>query len=420
MPIDDPRFGKFQRCPNNPVQDDQEMHARLRRFGNLQAYQDRSFETFQTNLHGRRYNQLALGSLRAAKSAAQAFAEKPHGWLVFEGMFGCGKTHLAVAIANWRLENYGERVLFITTPDLLDLLRSTFDDSAGTSFDSYFERIRSAQLLVLDDLGVENSSNWAQEKLFQLLNHRHVAALPTVITSNKPVADMDPRLGSRLLDRSLVKRITIQAPDYRKMSRSRAYGGAHGGARQSERFDLRLYEDMRFETFSTESAFADDARNLRRALKAAMEWTANPEGWLHFIGGYGTGKTHLAAAIAYDLHERGQEVIFMTVPNLLDFLRLSFNPRLDARFDTRFHEIVDVPFLALDDLSWASATPWAKEKLFQIIDTRYLARLPTVFTSAETLEESDERLATRLADRRVCTVFALTAPSYVMRMKKPR
>ena len=46
--------------------------------------------------------------------------------------------------------------------------------------------------------------------------------------------------------------------------------------------------------------------------------------------------------------------------------------------------------------------------------------MPTVFTSSETVEETDERLATRLADRRVCTIFALEARSYVKRMKNLR
>ena len=172
--------------------------------------------------------------------------------------------------------------------------------------------------------------------------------------------------------------------------------------------------------FSTDSYFAEEASNLKRALKAAVEWAENPEGWMYIMGEYGSGKTHLAAAIAYDLYERGHDVMFWAVSDLLDFLRLSFAPRSEERFDKRFHEIVNVPFLVLDDLRLASATPWAKEKLFQIIEYRYLSRMPTVFTSSETIEETDERLATRLADRRVCTIFALEARSYVKRMKNLR
>ncbi|MDE2952417.1 MAG: ATP-binding protein [Chloroflexota bacterium] len=412
VPLDDPRFGKFQRCPNNPVQEDQWLQERLRRYGNLKAYKGKTFESFQTDLSGSSYSQNVVTSLEKAKRAAQLFADNPNGWIVFEGRFGCGKTHLAVAIANWRLEKYGERVLFITAPDLLDVLRSTFDPNSQSTFDDYFDEIRKSYLLVLDDLGVENRSDWAKEKLFQLLNHRHVEALPTVFTSNIAADDLDPHLSSRIMERDFVTHVKIQAPDFRRASRK--------AARDSDIFNMHLYQHMRFETFSTDSGFADEVDNLKNALQMAVEWSENPERWLFIMGEYGSGKTHLAAAIAYDLHERGHDVMFRTVPDLLDFLRLSFNPRSDARFDKRFHEIVNVPFLVLDDLRLASATPWAKEKLFQIIDYRYLSRMPTVITSSETIEETDERLATRLLDRRVCRPFALRARSYVKRMKNRR
>ena len=410
VPLDDPRFGKFQRCPNNPIQDDREMQARLRRFGNLEAYKDKTFEKFQTDLTGTSYTQNVVSSLNNAKHSAQLFADNPKGWIVYEGRYGCGKTHLAVAIANWRLEKYGERVLFITVPDLLDLLRSTFDPSVQSSFDTYFDRIRNSAFLVLDDLGVEKPSDWAKEKLFQLLNHRHVEALPTVITTNRPIDDLDPRLGSRIKERPLVKHIKIHAPDYRKTYRTQS--------NENDIFNMHLYQEMRFDKFSTRSDDRNESASLMKAKEAAKQWSANPEGWLYIMGEYGSGKTHLAAAIAYDLHERGHDVMFTTVPDLLDYLRVSFDPRTDARFYKRFHEIVNVPYLVLDDLRLASATPWAKEKLFQIIDYRYLSRMPTVITSSETVEETDKRLATRLLDRRLCKIFALEARSYVKRMKK--
>ena len=78
-----------------------------------------------------------------------------------------------------------------------------------------FDRLRNAPLLILDDLGVENPSAWAQEKLFQLLNHRYSHMLPTVITTNADLDMLDPRIRSRLLDDTIIHRIRISAPDYR-------------------------------------------------------------------------------------------------------------------------------------------------------------------------------------------------------------
>lgn len=406
----DPRYGKFQRCPNHPVGLDQQLQSRLRRYGNLQAYGSKTFESFRTDSLGGSYTENVAASLKAAKRSGQSFAEQPRGWMVFEGQYGCGKTHLAVAIANQRMEQFGEQVIFITAPDLLDLLRTTFNPNVEISFDTYFEQIRNIPLLVLDDLGVEKPSPWANEKLFQLLNHRHVEELPTVITTNTAVEDLDPRLSSRMMQSRLVNRIRISAPDYRRTSNLQVDGVGL--------FNMFLYKEMRFQTFDTDSRIRQEAENLANALNRAREWAENPDGWLYLMGEYGSGKTHLAAAIAYDAYERGLEVMFTTVPDLLDYLRLAFDPRVNARFDKRFHEIINVQVLILDDLRLASATPWAKEKLFQIIDYRYLSRSPTVITSSETMEETDERLATRLMDRRICYPFALQVRSFVKRVKQ--
>jgi len=413
VPIGDPRFGKFQRCPNHPVEDDRDMHERLRRFGNLDAYRDKTFDSFGIDHLGGSYAPENITSLHNAKSVAERYAENPEGrWLVLEGPYGCGKTHLAVAIANTRLESLGEKVVFITAPDLLDILRATFSPDSAASFDAYFEQIRRVPLLVLDDLGVENPSGWAKEKLFQLLNFRHVNRHPTVVTTNTPFDDLDPRISSRMMQGDIVTHIKINAPDYRRAARTQSL--------DMRFYDLRLYRPMRFDSFKTESADAKERANLKTALGIAQKWARDPRGWLCLMGDYGSGKTHLAASIANDLHERGADVMFKTVPDLLDYLRQAFDPQSNSRFDNRFQDILGSPFLILDDLTLRNATSWSKEKLFQIIDYRYLSRSPTVITTAETkqmMEEDSPRLATRLFDKRLCEWFDLdSVRSYIDRM----
>src|SRR5690606_34958531 len=175
-------------------------------------------------------------NLRRAYDTAAYFAQEPEGWLVLSGTYGCGKTHLAAAIANARLAQ-GEPAIFMIVPDLLDHLRATFNPQSQVSYDSLFEQLRSAPLLILDDLGTQSSTPWAQEKLFQLLNHRYNAQLPTVITTNQRIDDLDPRLRSRLLDPSLVKHFPILAPDFR----------AGKNPVQSELSTLQLHRDQTFE-----------------------------------------------------------------------------------------------------------------------------------------------------------------------------
>ena len=388
------------------------MQERLRRYGQLSAYRDKTFAAFQTDMAGGSYTQNVNASLSDAKGTAQSYARQPNGWIVFEGQFGCGKTHLAVAIANERLEQFGHQVIFVTAPDLLDFLRVSIRAESDSGYDDYFERVRNVSLLVLDDLGVENPSPWAKEKLFQLLNYRHVNRLATIITTNTPFDELDPWLSSRMMDPRIVRLVRINAPDYRRTTRARAldYGFSN----------LQLYKAMTFETFTTESYFRHESASLQRVKSAAERWATKPENWLCLMGDYGSGKTHLAASIANRLHENGKDVFFYTITDLLDFLRVAFDPQTNSRFDKRFHEIQNVPYLILDDLSLASATPWAKEKLFQIIDSRYLAKLPTVVTAPDTMERLEElspRLATRLLDQRICEVYALEqVRSYIDRL----
>jgi DNA replication protein DnaC len=85
------------------------------------------------------------------------------------------------------------------------------------SYDERFELLRSADLLLLDDLGTESATPWAREKLYQLINHRYVQRLPLVVTSNAPLDQIDGRIRSRLHDQTLGPGIiTIVAEDYRR------------------------------------------------------------------------------------------------------------------------------------------------------------------------------------------------------------
>ncbi|MBZ0277416.1 MAG: ATP-binding protein [Anaerolineae bacterium] len=408
--VDDPRFGKLFRCPNNPAEQDSDRQERLRLLSNLGVYNDKQFDNFYIEPDMLTPEQFA--SLQHALRASQNYARDPHGWLLLEGSYGTGKTHLAAAVGNYRLRQ-GDMVLFITVPDLLDHLRSTYGPSSEVGYDDLFERVRNTPILILDDLGAENASGWAQEKLFQLLNHRHGHHLPTVITTNLSVDRLDPRVGSRLHDEQMVRYVRIVAPDYRI---------GLPGRQQDQLSNLYLYRDMTFESFEVRTRIDPDERaNLETAYNKARKFADDPEGrWLVLTGPYSSGKTHLAAAIANYHQAQGHTVMFVTVPDLLDYLRVTFNPDTPVTFDQRFQMVRNVPLLVLDDLGTENASSWAREKLFQIIDHRYVARLPTVITTAKLIEELDTRIVTRLADVRRCTIFVLTVTSYSERLKRHR
>jgi len=127
------------------------------------------------------------------------------------GPHGAGKTHLAAAIANYRRQR-GDSVLFIVVPDLLDYLRRGFaGDDAHSSFDA-FDDMKTSPLLVLDDLDTQTGIAWVRDRLFQLLNYRHTARLPTVITTTLSLDELGSRLASRLVDHAVCSSIVLGEP----------------------------------------------------------------------------------------------------------------------------------------------------------------------------------------------------------------
>ena len=402
VPPDHPDFGKLVPCTCRLAELAEQRVDALRAQSDLGVMSRMTLESFIPEGHGLPPDKQA--NLRWAYEEARTFAENPEGWLVLKGGYGCGKTHLAAAIANACAER-GQPALFITVPDLLDHLRATFAPSSLADYDTRFEEVRRADVLILDDLGTESSTSWAQEKLFQILNYRYNARLPTVVTTNHELEEISLRLRSRLVDPDLARIISITAPDFRRTGMAQD---------QSDLSSLSLHSHQTFKNFDLRKGELprEEEENLKRAFDIARAFAEDPHDWLVFTGTYGCGKTHLAAAIANYRVDRSHPALFVVVPDLLDHLRATFNPQSAVSFDQRFEEVRRAPLIVLDDLGTESATPWAREKLYQIFDYRYNARLPTVITTATPIEELDPRLATRMLDVSCCTPFAILAPAY--------
>jgi DNA replication protein DnaC len=405
VPVGHPNFGRLEICVCRQRDVSQQVRERLYSLSRLDELKELTFETFQP--HG----QQGLGekqaiSLERAFNQAQYYSRNLNGWLLLRGGYGCGKTHLAAAIANYAV-GMGVPTLFLTVPDLLDMLRFAYD-SEDTTFEERFNEIRNASLLVLDDFGTQNATGWAQEKLFQIINYRYINKLALVITTNLNLDEIDARFRSRLADRELVSDVRINAPDYRRPLDDIGH---------PELSSLGLMASKTFGSFEdrmNEGLPPDALKSLQKALKAAHSYAEKekPNGWLVFVGGYGSGKTHLAAAIANYRVGLGDPPLFIMVPDLLDHLRATFSPNSSVAFDRRFEEIRTAPLLILDDLGTQSMTPWVREKLYQLFNYRYNAELPTVITTSDSMDEMDARIRSRLLDRKLCTIYALDVPSY--------
>ena len=215
LPSGHPDFTRVIPCQCNKGESEEERLSRLRRDSGdleLELLRNMTFENFDP----RRVNlpveqQQSLGD---AYKLARRFAEEPEGWIVFQGPTGCGKTHLAAAIANYQLQK-GSPVFFKVIPDLLDHLRSTFSPDSKVTYDELFDKVKQVPLLILDDFGKQASTPWAQEKLYQVINYRYNARLPTVITTRLSLEEIELEISSRMIDPKVSTVFGIIAPDYR-------------------------------------------------------------------------------------------------------------------------------------------------------------------------------------------------------------
>ena len=411
LPVGHPDFGKLEICSCRHGEVAQRIRQKLFSLSNLERLSHLTFENFQPR-GAIGLSPMQADSLERAYNQAHLFSGSLNGWLLLQGGYGCGKTHLAAAIANFAV-NTGVPTLFITVPDLLDTLRFAFDDPES-SFEERFEQIRTAPLLVMDDFGTHNATQWAQEKLFQIINHRYINKLPLVVTTNLSLADIEGRIRSRLEDPELVTTVKITAPDFRNPVDDMGH---------STLSSLGIYRHLTFSSWDDrrgEGMPESDRRTLDQALKVAVNFAKNPGGWLVFTGPHNCGKTHLAAAIANACADLGNPVVFANIPELLDSLRSTFDPHSTTSLERRLDEIRTAPLLIFDDLGAHSATPWATEKIYQIFNFRYVTHLPTVITTAELREKMDERLRSRMEDRRICVISVITAPGYRGEPELPR
>lgn len=404
VPTTHPDFGKAKLCHCAEQRYYQARRDQLFALSNLSAFSEKTFDTF--NERGRMgLREDEIQSLQLALNSSMFYASNRTGWLLLMGGYGCGKTHLAAGIANEAVKN-GIPTLFTTVPDLLDWLRFSYRKE-NEPFEVRFDRIRHIELLILDDLGTHNATEWATEKLYQILNFRYVNRKSTVITTNQKLEQMEGRIRSRLEDRDLVNHVQINAPDYRAPFVETA--------NQLQLSTLNVHTKQTFESFSLrekDKLDADIKKNLRNAKQACEKFARSPKGWILLQGSYGCGKTHLAAAIANHRLTMGEVPMFVVVPDLLDHLRATFDPSSTVSYASLFNQVRTVSLLVLDDFGTQSATPWALEKLYQIFNYRYNAELPTVITTSLVFDNIDPRIRSRMLDSRICSIFAITAPAY--------
>jgi len=174
-----------------------------------------SFEDFKFEYYDRNYYDeekaiscydLARIAYQAARNFVNSFLKNNNtDGLLFTGPVGSGKTFLACCIANALLKK-GRVVLFTVVPEFLDQIRATYApdrDPEDLTESDLVDAARQVPLLILDDLGAHNYTDWTLNKVYTIINYRLNHCLPVIVTTNISPLDLDNYLGNRTTSRLL-------------------------------------------------------------------------------------------------------------------------------------------------------------------------------------------------------------------------
>ena len=163
-------------------------------------------------------------TLERARAFAEAFPVVDKGLLLI-GRPGIGKTHLAVATLREVVLGKGVRGLYYDTRTLLSTIRSTFNPVTRSSEADVLDRVMGAELLVLDDLGAERTTDWVADTMNLIVNTRYNDRRPTIFTSNYEDLEDDEnldalrvRVGFRMHSRlrEMCEFLAYDGPDFRQ------------------------------------------------------------------------------------------------------------------------------------------------------------------------------------------------------------
>jgi DNA replication protein DnaC len=172
-----------------------QLEVRMQMTGIPLRYRNKGFQAFLADTDAKEK------ALATAMEFAQNFDvhRKKGTTMVFSGLFGTGKTHLALAIAQRVM--HSKTVLYLSALDAVRTLRDTWRRDSHRTETQVLHELSKVDLLVLDEIGVQYGSEAEQVNLFDIIDKRYRDLMPTILLTNQNKDGIKEFLGDRSFDR---------------------------------------------------------------------------------------------------------------------------------------------------------------------------------------------------------------------------
>lgn len=191
------------------------MDRRLRFAALPDAFREMELKTFRTDIYQMPESRDKIkGACQVIKTYLDNFSqmqERGIGLYMWSNAKGSGKTRMAASIANHLMREKGVQVKFSTSLNIIQEIKNTWDDKEKKSESRLLDALSTAEVLIIDDFGMEQLTAWINNKFFQILNERYINNRVTILTSNIPFENLE--YDDRITDRIGEKMLKIAFPE---------------------------------------------------------------------------------------------------------------------------------------------------------------------------------------------------------------
>lgn len=186
----------------------QKINGLLNKSGLNKKFKKRTFDNFEINdFNVKAYNK--------ALDFVHNFSSQTRG-LLFTGGFGTGKTHLAASIANYLISQLYP-VMFGNITNIISSIRSTYHSNSQLTEENILEMLTDVEILIIDDLGKENTSSNTRSLIYQIINRRYEEEKLIVATTNLNSQQLTGKIDAAAISRlyEMCQPVKLTGPDWR-------------------------------------------------------------------------------------------------------------------------------------------------------------------------------------------------------------